>query len=366
MTKAIHADRVMIVATLLLVAMGLLMVYSTSNIIALNKYGDSYFFVKRQVTFSALGLAALFLAMRVPYTFYRRLAYPLLIIALIGLCLIFIEGIGRKVGGARRWIDLGFMTFQPSEAAKLSVIVFLAYSLAAKEERIKEFYAGFLPNVVIPGVIIAMILMEPDLGTALALSTVVIILNFTAGVRLSYLTGLCALGAVFLYFLVSNVEYMMRRILIFIDPWKDPSGSGFQMVQSFLAFGSGGIYGVGLGAGKQKLFFLPEAHTDFILSVIGEELGLIGVGGVIVLYILFLFAGTKIALRAKDLYGTYLALGLTFMVVLQAALNMAVVLGVLPPKGLPLPFISYGGSSLLINMVSAGILLNIYIKSNEV
>ncbi|MBE9531556.1 MAG: FtsW/RodA/SpoVE family cell cycle protein, partial [Proteobacteria bacterium] len=232
-------------------------------------------------------------------------------------------------------------------------------------KNIKDFTTGFLPNVLIPGSVILLILAEPDLGSAITLAVLVMTMNFIAGVRVGYLAGLASIGALGIYLLVTNVEYMMKRILIFIDPWKDPSGSGFQMVQSFIAFGSGGIAGVGLGAGRQKLFYLPEAHTDFILSVIGEELGLLGVGSVIALYILFLVAGVGIALRAKDLYGTYLALGLTFMVVLQAGMNMAVVLGVLPPKGLPLPFISYGGTSLLINMISVGILLNIYIKSNN-
>ena len=365
MIKAANIDRVMIVSTLLLVAMGLLMVHSTSDITALNRYGDRYFFLRRQFIFSGVGLVALFLAMKVPYTLYRKLAYPLLISALISLALIFIPGIGHSAGGADRWIKLGFITFQPSEAAKLSVIIFLAYSLARKEEKIKDFSVGFLPNILIPGSVIILILLEPDLGTAVTLAVLVMTMNFIAGVRVGYLAALSCAALVSLYFVVTNVDYMMKRIMIFIDPWKDPSGSGFQMVQSFLAFGSGGIAGVGLGAGRQKLFYLPEAHTDFILSVIGEELGLVGVGSVIVLYLLFLIAGTGIALRAKDLYGTYLALGLTFMVVLQAGLNMAVVLGVLPPKGLPLPFISYGGSSLLINMVSVGILLNIYIKSNN-
>ncbi|MEE9543866.1 MAG: putative lipid II flippase FtsW [Thermodesulfobacteriota bacterium] len=365
MIKAANIDRVMILSTLLLVAIGLLMVHSTSDIIAFDRYGDRYFFLRKQFVFSGVGLVALFVAMKMPYTYYRKIAYPLLGVALIGLFLIFVPGIGHSAGGAKRWIGLGFMSFQPSEAAKLSVIVFLAYSLARKKDKIKDFSAGFLPNILIPGCVILLILIEPDLGTAVALAVLVMIMNFIAGVKVGYLAALGSAALVILFIIVINVEYMWERILIFLDPWKDPTGSGFQMVQSFLAFGSGGVAGVGLGAGTQKLFYLPEAHTDFILPVIGEELGLIGVGAVIALYIFFLMAGTAIALRAKDLYGTYLAFGLTLMVVLQAGLNMAVVLGVLPPKGLPLPFVSYGGSALLINMVSVGILLNIYIESNN-
>ncbi len=363
--KAAYSDRVIMLSTLLLIAMGLLMVYSTSNVFAISKHGDEFFFLKKQVFFFILGLGAFYVAMKVDYKIYRKAAYPLLILSMIMLTLIFVSGIGIKAGGSRRWIDLGLMTFQPSEAAKVSVVIFLAYALSSKQERIKEFTAGFLPLMLIPGIIIGLILIEPDLGTAVTLSAIVMIMAFIAGVRLRYILGVTAIGSSLLYILITTVPYMSKRVEIFLNPWKDPSGSGFQMIQSFLAFGNGGVFGVGLGAGRQKLFYLPEAHTDFILSVIGEELGLIGVGAVIVLYVLFLIAGTSVALRAKDLFGTYLALGLTFLVVLQAATNMAVVMGVLPPKGLALPFISYGGSSLLMNMIAAGILLSIYTKSNE-
>lgn len=365
MIKAVNLDRVIIVSTLLLLGTGLLMVYSTSNVFAMTSYNDEFYFVKKQVAFSILGLFVLLMAMKVPYTLYRKLAYPLLILGFVALALVFVPGIGHKVGGARRWIDLGFMTFQPSEAVKLCVIIFLAYSLSSKQEYIKKFSTGFLPNIIIPGGFVALILVEPDLGTSVTLAALVMIMCFIAGVRASYLLGMSVIAGTGMYIFVSNMPYMLKRIEIYLDPWKDPNGAGFQMVQSFLAFGSGGIFGVGLGAGRQKLFYLPEAHTDFILSVIGEELGLIGVGSVIVLYILFLVAGASIALRARDLYGTYLAIGLTSMIVLQAGLNMGVVLGVLPPKGLALPFVSYGGSSLIINMLAVGILLNIYIKSNE-
>ncbi|MCK4739178.1 MAG: FtsW/RodA/SpoVE family cell cycle protein, partial [Deltaproteobacteria bacterium] len=209
------------------------------------------------------------------------------------------------------------------------------------------------------------IMSEPDFGTAVTLGAVVLIMNFVAGVRLSYLIGIFVAIIPVLYLVVTSFAYMTRRIMIFLDPWKDPNGAGFQTIQSYIAFGSGGIWGVGLGEGRQKLFYLPEAHTDFIFSVIGEELGLVGVGIVILLYIVFLISGLKVATKAKDLFGTYLALGLTFMICLQAVINMGVVLGILPPKGLPLPFISYGGTSLIVSMVSVGIILNIYIRSCE-
>ncbi len=365
MTRSIEADRFLIISTFFLVAAGVVMVYSTSFIVAMQRFGDEYFFVKKHLLFAIVGLGVFVAATRIPYDLYRRLAYPILFAAMAGLLLIFINGIGYEVGGARRWVRFMGINFQPSEPAKLAVIIFLAYSLEAKRDVIKTFSLGFLPNVVIPGVVLALIMAEPDFGTAVTLTFIVLTLNFVAGVRVSYLTGLILMLLPALYLVVTNFGYMMRRIKIFLDPWKDPNGAGFQTIQSFIAFGSGGVWGVGLGESRQKLFYLPEAHTDFIFSVIGEELGLVGVVSVIALYLIFLVSGVKVALKAKDLFGTYLALGLTLMVSLQAAINMAVVLGILPPKGLTLPFISYGGTSLVMSMLSVGIILNIYIRSNE-
>lgn len=365
MIKLKDTDRILIISTLLLVVVGVVMVYSTSYIVALKRFGDEYFFVKKHLTYAVAGVLCMIVASRLPYELYRKLAYPILILSILFLVCIYIPGLGFTAGGARRWIRLGPIAFQPSEPAKLAVICFLAYSLAAKFDKIKTFSPGFLPNILIPGIVISLIIMEPDLGTSMALATVVVIMNFAAGVRLRYLFGMMLLAVPAIWVVMHNFSYMMTRIKIFLDPWKDPEGKGFQMIQSFLAFGSGGLYGTGLGEGSQKLFFLPEAHTDFILSVIGEELGLLGVTGVIAFYVIFLICGVKIAFKAKDLHGQYLALGLTFMVVLQAALNMAVVMGLLPPKGLPLPFISYGGTSLMVNMAAVGIMLNIYIKENE-
>ncbi|MBI5344632.1 MAG: putative lipid II flippase FtsW [Deltaproteobacteria bacterium] len=349
----------------MLVAIGILMVSSTSYIMAVKKFGSGYFFVKKHLFYAALGMIVFIAATRVPYRVYKKMAYPVLILSAAALICIYIPGLGFTAGGARRWVRLGPLAFQPSEPAKLAVVFFLAYSLSSKAEKIKDFYFGFLPNIIIPGAVIGLILLEPDFGTAATLGLLVVIMSFTAGVRLRYILGLAFAALPLIYVVMHRFSYMMTRLTIFLDPWKDPGGKGFQMVQSFLAFGSGGIYGVGLGESKQKLFYLPEAHTDFILSVIGEEFGLIGVSAIIVLYAIFLLCGIKIARKAKDLHGTYLALGLTFMVVLQAAFNMGVVLGALPPKGLTLPFISYGGTSLVTNMAAVGILLNIYIMENE-
>jgi len=358
-------DKILIVSTLALLVVGIVMVYSSSSIMASNKFGDEYFFVKKHLVFALGGLVLFVVASKVPYTIYRKLAYPVLLLAVALLVLVMVPGFGVKAGAAVRWLRVGPFTFQPSEFAKLAVVFFLAYSLAAKKEKIKSFNAGFLPNVVIPGIVVALVVSEPDFGTGVFIALLVLIMIFTAGVRLRYLLGVSLLVVPILLGVVRNFDYMVRRVVTYMNPWADPLGDGFQMVQSFVAFGSGGITGIGLGEGRQKLFYLPEAHTDFILSVIGEELGFIGVGGVAVLYLVILYCGIKIAMKAKDLHGTYLALGITFMVVLQAAINMAVVLGLLPPKGMPLPLISYGGTSLLMNMVAIGILLNIYIVEND-
>ncbi len=365
MIRARDTDKLLIVTTFVLLAAGVLMVYSTSYVVAMKRFGDEYFFLKRHLTFAAGGVICFAVAMKVPYTLYRKLAYPILILSAVCLACIYVPGIGFEAGGARRWIRVAGFAFQPSEPAKLAVVIFLAYSLSAKSEKIKTFSIGFLPNILIPGVIVGLILFETDLGTAATIAMVIFVMNFIAGVRLRYLGTLAGLTIAGGYAVIKNFQYMQDRLLIFADPWADPFGKGFQMVQSFLAFGSGGVTGVGLGEGKQKLFYLPEAHTDFILSVIGEELGLIGVGTVIAMYVVFLFCGVRIAMRARDLNGKYLAAGLTFMLALQAAINMAVVTGLAPPKGLPLPFISYGGTSLLVSMFAVGMLVNIYIKENE-
>ncbi len=364
MIKARDVDRLLILSTLFLVVVGIVMVYSTSYIMALTRYGDEYYFIKRHLLYVLIGICGFIVASRTPYAIYRPLAYPILLVALFLLGLLFIVG-PHGSGTANRWLDTGIIRFQPSEPAKLSLVVFLSYFLSSRAERIKEFYGTFLPNIVLAGMVVALVMAEPDFGTAVFLSLLVLIMNFIAGVRLRYLLGLVVLSLPFLYLVVRNFSYMMGRILVFLDPWKDPDGAGFQVVQSFLAFGSGGVYGVGLGEGRQKLFYLPEAHTDFIFSVIGEEIGFVGVAGIILCYLLFLLSGTRIAFRAKDLFGTYLSLGLTLMIVLQAGLNMAVTLGMLPPKGLTLPFISYGGTSLVVNMTAVGMILNVCIKSNE-
>ncbi|MBI3753338.1 MAG: putative lipid II flippase FtsW [Deltaproteobacteria bacterium] len=361
MFKVREIDKPLILAMMALVAIGFVMVWSTSYIMAMKRYGNEYFFVRKHLIFITLGFFLFFIAANVEYHLYQRWTYFIFFASLMSLIiLIFLPGIGGEAGGARRWIRLGLITFQPSEPAKLAVIIYLSYYLAAKKEKLKSFAVGIVPPMIMSGLITALILKEPDFGTAVSLGAMSIIMMFIAGVRLRYLFSILLAAMPFIYLMVTKVDYRMKRVLVFLDPWRDSGGAGFQLVQSLIAFGAGGIWGVGLGEGKQKLFYLPEAHTDFILSVVGEELGLIGISAVIILYLTILFSGIRIALKAKDLYGRYLAVGITLLIVLQAATNMAVVLALLPTKGLTLPFISYGGTSLVVNMTAMGILLNIY------
>ncbi len=354
-----HIDSALLFCVILLVGIGLTMNYSASAVLARERFGDSYFFLKRTFFFSAIGFAGMALATRFDYEGYRKLVYPILFAALFLVGLVFIPGIGKTIGGATRWINLGFGSFQPSEAAKVAMIIFLAYSLEKKSGKIRSFGVGFLPHIIFMAVVAACILLQRDFGAAATIAAITWIMMFVAGVRLPYLLGLFAAALPVAVMLVAGSEYRRRRILAFLNPWDDQYGSGFQMIQSFVAFNEGSLFGKGLGQGQQKLFYLPEAHTDFIFSVIGEELGLVGILLVIALFCFLCYRGLRIALRAPDMFGRYLALGCTLLIGLEAALNMGVVMGILPTKGLALPFISYGGSSLVVSLVAVGILLNV-------
>ncbi len=352
-------DYTLLVATLLLMAIGVMMVYSSSAIFAQERFQDSLYFLKRNVVFLAAALALMFLAKSLNYHLYYKLTYPLLGLTLILMALTFIPGLGHKAGGAQRWIGVAGFTLQPSEIAKWSVIVFMAYTLAKKKEKMKNFSVGFLPAISIVGVLLVAILMQKDLGTAFVIGVVAMLMLFIGGTRVSYLAAgiLAAIPA--LYFLIFSVDYRRKRILAFLDPWEHQKKEGFQIIQSYVAFNSGGLTGVGLGQGKQQLFYLPAAHTDFIFSVLGEELGLIGVFFVMLLFVILMIRGIRIAMRAPDLFGMYLAIGITALISTQALINFGVVMGLLPTKGLPLPFISHGGTSLLVLAILVGILLNI-------
>ena len=335
------------------------MIYSASSIYALEIYKDSFFFLKRHLSFILIGTILTFLVMGIDYKRFRKFAKPLLIISVFLLVLVLVRGIGREVAGARRWFRFKLISFQPSELANLAVIIYMADFISRKENLIKTFLKGFLPPMLILGLVIILVLAQPDLGTAFALGIVVFIMFFIGGVRLSYLLSVLLASIPLLYILIFSVPYRKARIMAFLNPWLDPKGSGFQIIQSQVALGSGGIFGVGLGHSKQKLFYLPAAHTDFIFSIIGEELGLLGTIGIIILFIIFIQQGVKIIKNAPDKFGYFLSLGLLLMISLKGAINIGVSCGMLPTKGLPLPFISYGGSSFIFDMVSVGILLNI-------
>lgn len=352
-------DHLLLLIVVFLVGIGIVMVYSSSSISAATRFGDGNYFLKRQLCFALIGLLSMLLVMNIKYQALKRLVYPIFITSIFLLILVLIPGIGTTIGGSTRWFRIGLLSFQPSEFAKLALIIFLAYSLSKKGKKIKSFSIGFLPHLIVTLFISALVLLQPDFGTAMTLLLLFLILMFVAGTKITYLTYLLSVMSIGCYFLISCVGYRLDRVIAYLNPWEDPTSTGFQIIQSFLAFGSGGLWGIGLGSGKQKLLYLPEPHTDFIFSIIGEELGFMGVLLVIILFIMLFYCGIRISLKAPDLFGSYLALGITSLIVLHAVINLGVVMGLLPTKGSTLPFISYGGTSLVTNLISIGILMSI-------
>lgn len=342
-----------------LVAIGVVMVYSASAIIAHDRYGDSTFFFKRQVLWAALGMVALVITQRIHYTRLRRLTPVLLFLAVASLALVLVPGIGRVAGGARRWIALGGpFSFQPAEGAKLALALYLGNFLANRGEGLDELRT-VAPPLLVTALMSCLILVQPDMGTALLVGLLAIGLLFIGGLRLTHLAGLGVASVPLLTVAVLGEEYRRQRIMAFLDPWRDPQGAGFHIIQSLLALGSGGLFGLGLGESRQKFFYLPERHTDFIFAILGEELGLVGGAVVLVLFGIVAVRGFRIARDAPDRYGSLAAGGITLMIVLQAIVNIGVTTGVLPITGVPLPFVSFGGSSLFFAMIGVGIVLNI-------
>lgn len=344
---------------LFLVGIGLVMVYSASSALALKKYGSDYYFLRKQALFSLVGIVALVVCRHVPYRLYRGLPYVLLALALALLAAIQFSSLGLSAGGSARWLRIGLVSFQPSEFARFALIIYLAYSLSAKIERIKDFYIGFVPHVLVLGMLTALICLQPDFGSAVILWMLTWIMLFVGGVRILHLLSPMVVIAPLGYLFMISAPYRVQRLISFWNPWQYASTEGYQAIHSLMAFGTGGIWGAGIGKGYQKLFYLPEPHTDFIFSVIGEELGLMGVMVIIVLYGLILWRGVSIARQAPDAFGALVAVGVTSAIAIQVCINMGVSLGLLPTKGLTLPFLSYGGTSLLMSMASVGVLLNI-------
>jgi cell division protein FtsW len=358
MARKLKSDKLLFTATVLLVCTSVVMVYSASAVIAMENQGDPYLYLFKQATWALLGLALVPVMMRIDYRTYRQPAVIWTGLAVVSIALVAVL-FGHARNGANRWLGFGSLGVQPSELAKLVVILFIAALLERRMDRIDEPTYALLPIGVVLGVIVALILREPDLGTSVSIVVIAAVMIFAAGIDYRYVVAVALAAAPALYFLLAFSEYRWRRVMAFLNPWAYPLGDGFQMIQSMIAVGTGGVAGRGLMGGVQKLFYLPEPHNDFIYAVISEELGLIGASVVLACFCVITWRGLRTALRAPDRFGSFLALGLTTMVAFQAFFNISVVLGLLPTKGIPLPFVSYGGSSLLINLLGMGILLNV-------
>jgi cell division protein FtsW len=352
-------DIVLLIVTLILVTVGTVMIYSSSSIMALEKFKDGQYFLKKQLFFVILGIILMVFLTKVPYQKLKKLAYPAMVLSGILLVLLLIPHVGVRAGGATRWLRMGLFSFQVTELAKVAVVLFLAHYLTRKAAQLKDFKQGILIPLMTVCFLIGLIMLEPDFGTSAIIFLIMMLMLYLSGTRITHLAGLAALMAPVALWLLMHKSYRMERLLTFLDPWRDPGKSGFQIIQSLLSFGSGGPFGVGIGDGMQKLFYLPEPHTDFILAIIAEESGFLGVALVIGLFTVFVFRGFAIAFKAADPFGTLLAAGLTMIIALEAFINIAGVMGLIPLKGLALPFLSYGGSSLVMSMVAVGILLNI-------
>ncbi len=349
----------MLVSLVALLAIGITMVLNTSYLFSQERFGDGTYLFRKQLAAAGLGVLGLAVALLVPPSAYRRLAGPLLIVTVIALVLVLVPGLGVVRGGAHRWLGVPPFVFQPSELAKVAFVLYLAYSLSRRADRLDSFLYGILPPLLVAGAFVALLLAEPDFGSAFILAIITMTMLFVAGSRVKHLAcvALAALPAG--VFLILSADYRMRRVLAFLDPWSDSANSGFQIIQSYIAFGSGQLWGRGLGQSRQKLFYLPEAHTDFIYSVIGEELGLWGALLVVGLFGILLFRGLWLALESGDSFTRLMVFGLTMLLGLQALVHMSVVMGLVPTKGLVLPFVSYGGSALVVHLTVAGMLLGV-------
>ena len=346
------------VAVVLLSA-GVVMVYSASAIVAADRFQDPYFFLKKQLFWALLGAVAMLVAVRVDYRHLEKLMVPVLIVAAVLLVLVLVPPFGQAINGTRRWIRFGVVSFQPAELAKLALVIYLAAFVARRQEELTDVRRGLLPPLLVAGAFAALVFVQPDLGNCLTLIALTFGLLYLAGAPMRYLGWALAPAVPLLIIAIYAAPYRWRRMTAFWDPWSDARGSGFQIIQSWLAFGNGGLLGQGIGGSRQKLFYLPESHTDFIFAVVGEELGFVGATAFVALFAILIWRGLRIGLRTSEPFGAYLALGITLLIATQVLVNLGVVTGLLPTKGLPLPFISFGGSALLMTMLSTGVLLNI-------
>ena len=358
MARKLQSDKWLFLATLALICASVVMVYSASALVALERFQQPYLFVTRQMMWAAVGVAVLSIVMRIDYRAYRNDKMIWALLAIVAVMLVAVL-FARPINGTRRWFGVGGFGIQPSELAKMAAILFTALILERRRTRVNELHYSLLPIAMIVGGLVGLILLEPDFGTSVSLLAVIGVMVFAAGLSYRYMFGAVMLALPALYVIVMQADYRRRRLLTFMDPWADPLGDGFQVIQSLIAVGTGGVFGKGLMQGVQKLFYLPEPFTDFIYAVISEETGLIGASFVLLCFCVIAWRGLRTAMRAPDAFGAYLALGITMMLVLQALFNISVVLGLVPTKGIPLPLVSNGGSSMLINLAAVGVLLNI-------
>lgn len=352
-------DFILVILTLLLLTIGLVMVYSASAVWATYKFDDSFFFAKRQLLFAGVGVIAMFFIMNVDYWTWRTWSKMLIIICFFLLVAVLIPGIGMERNGSRSWIGVGAFSIQPSEFMKLAMIAFLAKFLSENQKKITSFKKGLVPSLGLVFTAFGIIMLQPDLGTGTVMVGTCIVMIFVSGARVIHFAWLGLIGVAGFVALVLSAPYRIKRITSFLDPWEDPLGSGFQIIQSLYAIGPGGLFGLGLGQSRQKFFYLPEPQTDFIFAILAEELGFIGGSFVILLFGLLLWRGIRIALGAPDLYGSFLAIGIITMVAIQVMINVGVVTGLMPVTGITLPFLSYGGSSLTLMLMAIGVLLNV-------
>ncbi|RJP21458.1 MAG: putative lipid II flippase FtsW [Deltaproteobacteria bacterium] len=363
-----HENLVLALCALALTTLGLLMIYSATNVMAgsSERYGlDPAYFFKRQILFLAVGVSLSVLLSRVDHDFYRRRIGPILLATFVLLLLVFVPGIRHTANGASRWLNLRLFTFQPAELAKFVLLLYAAYSIDNKGENPKNGYKAFLPMLAVMGLFVAVILKEPDFGMAVVIVVSFLAIVFIAGFPWKLLAAFAAAGVAGVAALIAAKPYRMARLQAFLDPFSQAQAAGYQVVQSLIAFSNGGLLGTGVGSGKQKLFYLPEMHTDYIFSVIGEELGFAGVVVVGACYVTMVWVGYRIARRARDPFGKYLAMGFSSVIGIQALMNMMVGLKMLPPKGMVLPFLSYGGSSLILHLAAIGVLMNVSLKGAD-
>ncbi|QQE81227.1 stage V sporulation protein E [Alicyclobacillus sp. SO9] len=359
-------DFVIVGVTLVLLVFGIVMVHSASSVLSLHKFNDSFFYAKRQLLFGGLGLVLMFLMSNYDYHKLRQWAPKIAVISFVFLAVVLIPGIGQNRGGSQAWLGIGSFGIQPSEFAKLGLILFLAHYLADAGDKMHSFWKGFVPPLGMALLAVALIMLEPDLGQSVVIMGTAVILLFAAGARYTHLGVLFGTGLVGFSVLVATASYRVARITAFLNPWKDPLKNGYQIIQSLYALGSGGLLGLGLGQSRQKFLYLPEPQTDFIFSIIGEELGLLGAACLLLLFAVLVWRGFRAALFAPDRFGSLLASGISGMIAVQVLINIGVVTGSIPATGITLPFISYGGSSLTLMLTGVGILLNISRQSSYV